>query len=103
MTVAEFHQLKLCTYICLSLGTMGIIEALTSDGNGLTCNITIRDQWGLLTTMYLAQCDKVTIISEAEYFGRVTPVEKEVLCTHEFVNVGFTSLKLVCKKCNQEK
>jgi hypothetical protein len=24
-------------------------------------------------------------------------------CIHEFINVGFTSLKLVCKKCNVEK
>jgi hypothetical protein len=103
MTVAEFHQLQLGTYVVLSLGTMGIIECLVSDGSGLTCNITVRDQWGLLTTMHLIQCDKVTIISEAEYYGRNTSEENKVQCTHEFVNVGFTSLKLVCKKCNQEK
>ena len=26
-----------------------------------------------------------------------------ISCDHEYVNVGFTSLKLVCKKCNADK
>jgi hypothetical protein len=31
-----------------------------------------------------------------------TPINNNS-CNHEFVNVGFTSLKFVCRKCNMEK
>jgi len=40
-----------------------------------------------------------------EFFEKAegVPRERPAYCNHEWVNMGFTSLTMVCKKCDKEK
>ncbi len=38
-----------------------------------------------------------------EWYGDTEPEPVSLTCIHEYVNVGFTSIIEVCKKCNKDK
>jgi hypothetical protein len=38
-----------------------------------------------------------------EFFEKAEGIPRETFCRHEWVNMGFTSMSLVCKKCNKDK
>lgn len=37
------------------------------------------------------------------FFEKAKDAPRQPPCHHDWVNMGFTSLKLVCKKCDKEK
>ena len=38
-----------------------------------------------------------------KFFAKAEGVPRTPPCSHEWVNMGFTSIQLVCKKCDKEK
>ena len=42
-------------------------------------------------------------VTPAEGYGKSIVENMTPICDHEFVNVGFSTLKMVCKKCDKEQ